>query len=100
MRYQLGRLQTSPQLTAVIDCLFELTPGRTSPTFEELAVVDESLLFARMTGEETFRYFVGRRDELEQNLIGFVTHLGMGPLEREYVLERIASIPRRSAAAA
>ncbi|GAC1300658.1 MAG: hypothetical protein NVSMB19_07540 [Vulcanimicrobiaceae bacterium] len=98
MRYHLSRLQTAPQLAAVLDCLFDLSPSRTEPRFAELAVVDDRLIFARMDGEKSFRHYVGRRDELVINLVGFVTHLGFGTTEREYVLSRIDGIPRRRAA--
>jgi len=99
MRYHLARLQTAPQLTAVIDCLFEIAPCRTQPAFADLVVIDGSLLFARKNGEPGFIYFVGRLDELVINLVGYVKHLGFGTIEREYVLSRIESIPRRRAAA-
>ncbi len=94
VRTQLARLQTSPQFAAVIDCLFDL-PRRTEPAFEELALVDDRLLFARAANEKTFRHFVGRRDQLETNLLGFVGHLKLGIAEREYVLSRVESISRR-----
>jgi hypothetical protein len=95
LRYHLARLHTAPQFAAVLDCLFDLTPRRTDPMFEELVVVDDRLIFARATGERTFRHFVGRRDQLTINLVGFVRHLGLGTREREYVLSRVESIPRR-----
>ncbi len=94
MRSQLSRLQTSPQFAAVIDCLFDL-PRRTEPAFEELALVDGRLLFARAENEKSYRHFVGRLDQLETNLLGFVGHLKLGTAEREYVLSRMESIPRR-----
>ena len=97
LRYQLARLHTAPQFAAVLDCLFELTPRRTTPMFEELVVVDDRLVFARAAGERTFRHFVGRRDQLIINLVGFVRHLGFGTLEHEYVVNRVDSIPRRAA---
>ncbi len=96
MRSHLSRLQTSPQFAAVIDCLFDL-PRRTDPAFEELALLDGRLLFARAVNEKTFRHFVGRRDQLVSNLLGFVGHLKLGTAEREYVLSRVESIPRREA---
>ncbi|GAC1310438.1 MAG: hypothetical protein NVS2B3_10170 [Vulcanimicrobiaceae bacterium] len=99
LRHHFSRMQTAPQLTAVIDCLFEIVPSRTAPTFVELAVVDGTLVFARARGETTFRHYVGPRDELAVNLLGFVAHLGLGPTERAYVLDRIAQIPRRADAA-
>jgi hypothetical protein len=95
VRYHLSRLQTAPQFAAVLDCLFDLSPRRTDPIFEELAIVDDRLVFARATGERTFRHFVGRRDQLVINLVGFVKHLGLGNQEREYVISRIDGIPRR-----
>ena len=95
VRYQLSRLHTAPQFAAVLDCLFDLTPRRTDPIFEELVVVDDRLVFARATGERTFRHFVGRRDQLIINLVGFVKHLGLSSREREYVLSRVDGIPRR-----
>ncbi len=94
MRSHLARLQTSPQFAAVIDCLFDL-PRRTEPAFAELAILDDRLLFARAVNEKTFRHFVGRRDTLMTNLLGFVGHLKLGTAEREYVLSRVDSIPRR-----
>ena len=96
MRGHLSRLQTSPQFAAVIDCLFDL-PRRTEPAFAELAILDDRLIFARAENEKTFRHFVGRRDNLTTNLLGFVTHLKLGTSEREYVLSRVESIPRREA---
>jgi len=95
LRYKLSRLHTAPQFAAVLDCLFDLTPRRTDPIFNELVIVDERLVFARAAGERTFRHFVGRRDQLVINLVGFVRHLGLGTLEREYVLSRIDAIGRR-----
>jgi hypothetical protein len=71
VRYQVSRLQTRPQLAAVLDCLFELDPKRTSPILVELALVDERLLFARAEGDATFKHFVGRTDELTSELLGF-----------------------------
>jgi hypothetical protein len=97
VRYELSRLQTGPQFAAVLDCLFDLVPRRTDPIFEELVLVDDRLVFARATGERSFRHFVGRRDQLVINLLGFVKHLGLGTLEREFVLNRIDAIPRRAA---
>jgi hypothetical protein len=96
MRYHLARLHTAPQFAAVLDCLFDLSPRRTDPTFEELVLVDERLIFARAAGEKSFRHFVGRRDQLIINLVGFVKHLGLGTSEREFVLSRVESIPRRA----
>jgi hypothetical protein len=96
MRHHLARLQTAPQFAAVLDCLFDLSPRRTDPTFEELVLVDERLIFARAAGEKSFRHFVGRRDQLIINLVGFVKHLGLGTSEREFVLSRVESIPRRA----
>lgn len=95
VRYHLSRLHTAPQFAAVLDCLFDLSPRRTDPIFEELVVVDDRLVFARATGERTFRHFVGRRDQLVINLVGFVKHLGLGPREREFVLSRVDGIPRQ-----
>lgn len=95
MRYHLSRLQTGPQFAAVLDCLFELEPRRTEPVFDELVLVDDRLLFARAAGDSSFRHFVGRRDQLIVNLVGFVRHLGLGTSEREYVLSRVGSISRR-----
>ena len=96
MRTHLAKLHTSPQMAAVIDCLFDL-PRRTDPAFDELVLVDDRLLFARASGEKSFRHFVGRRDQLAVNLVGFVKHLNYGTTEREYVLSRIDAIPRRKA---
>jgi hypothetical protein len=96
MRHHFSRLQTSPQLAAVIDCLFDL-PRRTQPAYAELALLDDRLIFARAENEKTFRHFVGRRDQLTTNLLGFVTHLKLGTGEREYVLSRLESIPSRDA---
>jgi hypothetical protein len=95
LRYQLSRLHTAPQFAAVLDCLFDLTPRRTDPIFEELVVVDDRLVFARASGERTFRHFVGRQDQLIINLVGFVKHLGLSIVEREYVLDCVENIPRR-----
>jgi hypothetical protein len=83
VRYHLSRLHTAPQFAAVLDCLFDLSPRRTDPIFEELVVVDDRLVFA------------GRRDQLVINLVGFVKHLGLGPREREFVLSRVDGIPRQ-----
>lgn len=99
MRYHLSRLATAPQFMAVLDCLFELAPRRTDPVFEELVLLDERLVFARMAGDESFRYYVGSRDELVVNLVGFVRHLGLGTIEREYVISRVESIRRERSAA-
>ncbi len=96
LRYALSRLHTAPQHTAVLDCLFNLYPRRTDPIFEELVVVDDRLIFARAAGETTFRHFVGRREALVLNVLGFVKHLGLGEREREYALSRIDGIPRRN----
>jgi hypothetical protein len=96
VRYQLARLQTTPQLTAIIDCLFDL-PRRTEPAFDELMMVDERLLFARASGDESFRHFVGRRDQLTTTLMGFLRHLHFGSAERSYVRNRIEAIARRRA---
>ncbi len=94
MRHHLSRLQTSPQFAAVIDCLFDL-PKRTEPAFAELAILDDRLIFARAENEKTFRHFVGRREQITNNLLGFVGHLGLGTVEREYVISRIESIAPR-----
>jgi hypothetical protein len=96
IRWHVSRLQTAPQFAAVLDCLFALHPTRTSPSFAELTVVDDRLVFARAEGEHTFRHFVGRYDQLVVNLVGLVRHLRMGMNEHEYVLARVASIPRRA----
>jgi hypothetical protein len=95
MRYELSRLQTSPQLAAVLDCLFELEPRRTEPAIAELTLVDDRLVMARAEGEPNFRHYVGSREELAINLVGFVKHLGLGLTEREYVLSRVQSIGTR-----
>lgn len=100
MRYQIARLQTRPQLAAVLDCLFEIEPKRTEPVLAELALVDEQLVFARAKGDETFTHFVGRTDDLMIDLLGLVRHLKFGPAEREYVLRRIATIARQAGPAA
>lgn len=96
MRYQIARLQTRPQLAAVLDCLFEIVPKRTQPVLVELALVDEKLVFARAKGDASFVHFVGRTDELMSDLLGLVRHLKFGPAEREYVLLRMATIARRA----
>lgn len=98
MRYHFARLTTAPQLTAVIDCLFELSPARTDPAFAELIVLDDQLVFARVAGEPTFHHYVGRREELVVNLLGFVKHLDLGETERDFVLAKIDAIERRRAA--
>jgi len=95
LRYSLSRLHTAPQHTAVIDCLFNLEPRRTNPIFEDLVLVDDRLIFAKAKDEKTFRHFVGRREALVLNLLGFVQHLGLGAIEREFVLSRIDGISRR-----
>ncbi len=92
MRYHLSRLQTRPQLAAVLDCLFELAPKRTEPALAELALVDERLVFARAQGDAEFLHFVGRTDELLADLLGLVRHLKLGADERAYVLRRVATI--------
>jgi len=97
MRYQLSRLQTSPQFAAVVDFLFDLEP-RTEPKIAELAVVDDRLIVARAVGDVAFRHYLGSRRQLEVNLVGFVDHLRLGEPEREYVLSRIDAIPARPAA--
>jgi hypothetical protein len=97
MRYHFSRLQTSPQFAAVLDFLFDLQP-RTEPVISELALLDGRLVVARTHGDMSFRHYVGSRNELAINLVGFVDHLGLGRDEREYVLSRIDAIPRREAA--
>jgi hypothetical protein len=96
MRGHFRRLVTAPQFAAVIDCVFDLEPKRTEPAFAELCLVDGRLVFARAEGEKSFRHFVGSRDQLAVNLLGFVTHLRLGAPERAYVLDRIEAIPSRS----
>jgi hypothetical protein len=96
MRWHLSRLQTAPQFAAVLDCLFDLHPARTRPSFAELAIVDGRLVFARAKGEDSFRHFVGNRDQLTTNLIGLVRHLKLGKQERDYVLGRIDTIARHA----
>lgn len=96
MRDHFRRLATTPQFAAVVECIFDLRPRRTKRAFAELCLVDGELLFARAEGDSAFRHFVGRRDQLEANLLGFVTHLGLGEDERAYVLGRINAIPMRS----
>ncbi len=96
-RYQLSRLQTSPQFAAVLDCLFDLEPRRTEPAIAELAVVDERLVVARAYGETSFRHYVGTSDQLAMNLLGFVKHMRLGLTEREYLLGRVEAIPHRPA---
>jgi len=93
MREHFRRLATTPQFAAVLECVFDLRPRRTKRAFAELCLIDGRLLFARAEGDTTFRHFVGRRDQLEVNLLGFVTHLGLGEDERAYVLARINAIP-------
>jgi hypothetical protein len=95
MRYHFSRLQTTPQFAAVLDCLFGLEPRRTEPSIAELALVDDRLVMARAEGEANFRHYVGSREQLAINLVGFVKHLGLGLNEREYVLSRVAGIARR-----
>ncbi len=92
MRYEFARLQTSPQFAAVLDCLFDLQPRRTDPAIADLVLVDDHLVMARAEGEMSYRHYVGSREQLTVNLLGFVRHLGYGLAEREYVLTRIASI--------
>jgi len=96
LRWHVSRLQTAPQFVAVLDCLFEIRPSRTSPAFEELTIVDDRLIFARARGERTFRYFVGRRDQLLINILGLIKHLGLGVVEREYAISRVEGIKRRA----
>jgi hypothetical protein len=96
MRAHFRRLVASPQFAAVIDCVFDLHPKRTSPAFAELCLVNGRLIFARAEGEKTFRHFVGRRDQLAANLLAYVTHLKLGEPDREYVLSRIDAIPTRA----
>jgi hypothetical protein len=95
MRGHFRRLATTPQFAAVVECVFDLRPRRAKRAFAELCLLDGRLLFARAEGDTTFRHFVGRRDQLEINLLGFVTHLGLGEDERAYVLGRIDAIPVR-----
>ncbi len=95
MRGHFRRLATTPQFAAVVECVFDLRPRRAKRAFAELCLLDGRLLFARAEGDTTFRHFVGRRDQLEINLLGFVTHLGLGEAERAYVLDRIKAIPGR-----
>ncbi len=95
MRAHFRRLATTPQFAAVVECVFDLRPRRTKRAFAELCLLDGRLLFARAEGDTTFRHFVGRRDQLEINLLGFVSHLGLGEDERAYVLGRIEAIPVR-----
>ena len=95
IRSHFKRLIAGPQFTAVVDCVFDLVPRRTEPAFAELRVVDDCLVFARARGEKHFRHFVGRHDRLALDLLGFVTHLGLGADERAYVQSRIDAIPSR-----
>ena len=95
MRNHFRRLVTVPQFGAVVDCVFELSPRRTDPAFAELCIVDSRLIFARAEGEQNFRHFVGRRDQLTIDLLGLVRHLGLGADERAYVQSRIDAIPTR-----
>ena len=97
IRGHFKRLASAPQFAAVIDCFFDLQPRRTRPAFAELCLIDGRLVFARAQGEETFRHFVGRRDQLAINLVGLVTHLRLGADEHEYVLSKIDAIPLRTA---
>jgi hypothetical protein len=97
MRGHFGRLVAPPQFAAVVDCIFDIRPRRTSPAFVELCVVDGRLVFARAEGDDTFRHFVGLRDQLAHNLVGFVRHLRLGEPDRAFVLSRIDAIPTRSA---
>ncbi|MBD5635069.1 MAG: hypothetical protein IAI49_11380 [Candidatus Eremiobacteraeota bacterium] len=92
IRGHFQRLHASSQLTAVIDCVFDL-PRRTELAFQELCIVDQELVFAREEGHDAFLYYVGRRKDLATNLLGFVEHLGLGEREREYVASRIDAIP-------
>ncbi len=96
MRGHFKRLVTAPQFGAVLDCVFELHPKRTSLVFAELCVLDGQLVFARADGDDAFRHFVGSRDQLAINLLGFVTHLGLGAEDRAYVERRLSEIPARS----
>ena len=93
MRGLFRRLAAAPQFAAVVDCLFDITPRRTEPAFAELCIVDERLVFARAQDEQLFRHFVGRRDQLAVDLLGFVTHLRLGADDRAYVQGRIDAIP-------
>ena len=93
VRGHFTKLVTANQFAAVIDAVFDLWPRRTSPAFAELCIVNSQLVFARAEGETAFRYFVGRLDQLSIDLLGFVTHLGLGDDERAYVQARIAAIP-------
>jgi hypothetical protein len=97
MRGHFGRLVAPPQFAAVVDCVFDIQPRRTSPAYVELCVVDDRLLFARAEGDDTFRHFVGLREQLALNLVGFVRHLGLGEPDRAYVQSRIDAIPSRAA---
>jgi hypothetical protein len=96
MRGHFKRLVAAPQFAAVVDCVFDL-PRRTTPAFAELCLVDGRLVFARAAGEDTFRHFVGRRDQLAARLLAFVTHLHLGEPDRDYVLGRVDAIPSRRA---
>ncbi len=95
MRYHISRLQTRPQLAAVLDCLFDIVPKRTEPALAELALVDEKLVFARAAGDADFLHFVGRTDDLLVDLLGLVSHLKLGAEERSYVTRRVAAIAAR-----
>ncbi|MBC5801080.1 MAG: hypothetical protein GIX03_11470 [Candidatus Eremiobacteraeota bacterium] len=95
LRFEFSRLQTGRQFAAVVDYLFDIRPRRVQPVVAELVIVDDSLLFARVEGDERGGYFVGRREQLERELAGFASHLGLATDLRHYVLGRIDALARR-----
>ncbi len=96
MRYHISRLQTRPQLAAVLDCLFDIVPKRTEPALDALALIDDKLVFARARGDSEYLHFVGRTDELASDLLGLVRHLKLGADERAYILRQLGTITSRA----
>lgn len=95
LRYEFSRLQTGRQFAAVVDYLFDIRPRRVQPVLTEVVIVDDSLLFARAEGDAHAAYFVGRREQLQRELAGFASHLGLAADLRDYVLGRIDALARR-----
>ncbi len=92
VRYHASRVQTTPHLTAVLDLLFDVAPRRTQVTFSGLALVAGRLVFARVSGEATYRVFIGTRDALAIDILGFARHMRFGDEANAYVRDRLASI--------
>ncbi len=92
VRYHASRVQTTPHLTAVFDLLFDVVPRRTQTAFSGLALVAGRLVFARVAGETTYRVFIGTRDALAVDILGFARHMRLDGDAYAYVLERLASI--------